>query len=518
VRPLLETAQSAQEIQPNTINNLPLNWDKEYASIFSEEEQRALQIQAAWKLQVKNYHDSLGHCNYRLLAHSLKKMGVSLQCLLPYINTYKCNTCTANLGRCDYLLTPTTASTPDKDTITTPSQPTNSVILNPEPIIAPAPLLPLSLPEVPVVVTPVSTFVVPTLDVRADFADSCQIGRSGDRWFLLMVDKTTEYVSLYNTKTRSNPLALLKEYLTFTGRKIRYLLMDNAKEFHSEEMLAFCRDNGIIIQPVIAYNHTGMCRVESYIGVVKSHGRVSMLNANVPLRFHGDAVLDFCIKRNFTWYSKKGLRTKIPEPPIQFSGATNFLGPKNEFTSHQFETSVLEPPMSFSPLSNHQTVVKPRDSRLNFYEGPIPVSEFVNCAERGKLGVESSQSRASAGSTCLSVANVPPDYAAHIPPILGGHPVTASAAKPFFPERKASERERESGHSPRDDHTETKVATYEAECGAAPVRCLLTVQRMSNEHKREKTLSEFSTSPDVASCKTRVLNYWLGHICVCISV
>jgi hypothetical protein len=81
-----------------------------------------------------------------------------------------------------------------------------------------------------------------------------------------------------------------------------------------------------------------------------------------------------------------GTRTKIPEPPIQFSGATNFFGPKNEFTSHQFETSVLDPPMSFSPLSNHQTVVKPRASRLNFYEGPIPVSEFVNCAERGKLG------------------------------------------------------------------------------------------------------------------------------------
>jgi hypothetical protein len=83
--------------------------------------------------------------------------------------------------------------------------------------------------------------------------------------------------------------------------------MYNVKEFHSEEMLAFCRDNGIIIQPVIVYNHTGMCRVESYIGVVKSHGRVDMLNANVPLPFHGDTVLDFCIKRNFTWYSQKGL-------------------------------------------------------------------------------------------------------------------------------------------------------------------------------------------------------------------
>ena len=62
-------------------------------------------------------------------------------------------------------------------------------------------------------------------------------------------------------------------------------------------MLTFCRDNGIIIQPVVTYNHTAMCRVETYIGVVRSHGRVGMLNANVPLSFDGDAVLDFCIQQ-----------------------------------------------------------------------------------------------------------------------------------------------------------------------------------------------------------------------------
>jgi hypothetical protein len=124
-------------------------------------------------------------------------MDVSVQHLLPYINTYKFNACTVNLGRCGYLLTPTTTFiTPDKDTMTTPSQHATSVI-NPEPIIVPAPLLPLSLSEVPLVVTPVSTFVEPILDVLSDFTDSYQIGRSGDRWFLLMVDKTTEYVSLY---------------------------------------------------------------------------------------------------------------------------------------------------------------------------------------------------------------------------------------------------------------------------------------------------------------------------------
>jgi hypothetical protein len=53
---------------------------------------------------------------------------------------------------------------------------------------------------------------VPILDVRMDYADACHIGRSGNRYFLLFVDKTTEYVQNDNTKTRSNPtpLTLLK--------------------------------------------------------------------------------------------------------------------------------------------------------------------------------------------------------------------------------------------------------------------------------------------------------------------
>jgi hypothetical protein len=316
IRPLVDNVPqkiSPQLIPTDTLTDLPLHWDTEGESIFSEQEQRALQLSAARKLQVKIYHDALGHCNNRLLGHSLKQMGISVQHLQPYINAYKCNACTANLGRRGYLLTPKTDTIiSPKDTISSEAnisqtEITSESILDASATLAPELLLPLPTTEIPLVAAPVSTFVEPILDVRADFADSCQIGRSGNRWFLLIIDKTTEYVSVYNTKTRSNPLALLKEYIAFTGRKIWYLRMDNVKEFHSEEMLIFCRDNGIIIQPVVAYNHTTMCRVESYIGVVKSHGRVGMLNANVPLRFHGDAVLDFCIKRNFTWYSQKGL-------------------------------------------------------------------------------------------------------------------------------------------------------------------------------------------------------------------
>ena len=38
-------------------------------------------------------------------------------------------------------------------------------------------------------------------------------------------------------------------------------------------------------------------------------------------------------------------RTKIPDPPIHFSGPTNFFRPNIDFTNHQFETSVPDPPM-----------------------------------------------------------------------------------------------------------------------------------------------------------------------------
>ncbi len=116
------------------------------------------------------------------------------------------------------------------------------------------------------------------------------------------------------------------------------------------------------------------------------------------------------------------MRTKIPESPIHFSGDTNFFGPKNEFTSHQFETGVLESPMSFyslEPPNRGFTTVK-------FLRRVHPCFRICELAERGTLGVESSQSRVSVGSTCLSVTKVPPDYVEHIPPILSGHPVTVS--------------------------------------------------------------------------------------------
>ena len=133
-----------------------------------------------------------------------------------------------------------------------------------------------------------------------DWADACSLGRSPylDRYFLLILDKGTEHWATYPFKTRSSPLVLLKQYINTTGRKPRYL---QNKQFTSHEMVNYCRDNGIILQPVVGYKHTMQCRVEGTIGCSKQHSRVALVTSGKPMRFWRDATLDFTIKKNHLW-------------------------------------------------------------------------------------------------------------------------------------------------------------------------------------------------------------------------
>jgi len=65
------------------------------------------------------------------------------------------------------------------------------------------------------------------------------------------MDKGTEYFVSFPTKTRASPLALLKQFVTFTGRKIRYLRIDGAKEFQSNEIKEYCANNNVVLQVVV---------------------------------------------------------------------------------------------------------------------------------------------------------------------------------------------------------------------------------------------------------------------------
>ena len=54
---------------------------------------------------------------------------------------------------------------------------------------------------------------------------------------------------------------LLRAYITTTGKTPRYLRVDGGKEFVSDEMVTFCTAEKIILQVVVAYNHTMQARV-----------------------------------------------------------------------------------------------------------------------------------------------------------------------------------------------------------------------------------------------------------------
>ena len=53
-------------------------------------------------------------------------------------------------------------------------------------------------------------------DLGIDWADACSLGRNGERYFLLVVDKDTDYLANFNTKSRHNPVDLLRAYVIRT--------------------------------------------------------------------------------------------------------------------------------------------------------------------------------------------------------------------------------------------------------------------------------------------------------------
>jgi len=67
-------------------------------------------------------------------------------------------------------------------------------------------------------------------DLRMNWGDACSLGCLPDlNWYLLLVNRV---LCVFHTKNRASKLALLKQFNTLTGRKICYLRIDSAKEFH----------------------------------------------------------------------------------------------------------------------------------------------------------------------------------------------------------------------------------------------------------------------------------------------
>ena len=158
-------------------------------------------------------------------------------------------------------------------------------------------------------------FLQPGTDLRMDWGDACSLGCLPDlkRYFLLVMYRGTEYFESFPTETRASPLALLKQLVTRTGRKIRYLRIDGAKEFQSDDIKEYCAENDVIFQFVVAYNHTMQACVEGAIGCVKQDSRTSLLHVNKPTRFWDDVTKDFSRNKVYLWASPD-TRGKLQAP------------------------------------------------------------------------------------------------------------------------------------------------------------------------------------------------------------
>jgi hypothetical protein len=155
---------------------------------------------------------------------------------------------------------------------------------------------------------------------------------------------------------------------------------------------------------------------------------------------------------------------------------------KPAFWTHQCFRPSLEPPIRG----------KAKKLAVKFCEGPIAVFRICKrCGEReSRRGEQQEQCQprehlfiGGKGSTRLCCAYFP---------VTRWPSGDCFARRSLFLRRKQASARGRADTPPRDDHTQTNVTTYEAKCGAAPARCLFTVQRMSPVHKREKTLREFS--------------------------
>jgi len=144
-------------------------------------------------------------------------------------------------------------------------------------------------------------------ELRADWADATSLSWDGSRYYLLIVEKNTEYYAASTSKDRSatGASAMLEDWITETGRVPRTLRLDGAEEFVGSEMRDFCRKHNITLQLVPAYNHLLQCQVEGTIRITKSHTRVELKQSRCPLRFWGRATKDFIKKRNTLWARKE---------------------------------------------------------------------------------------------------------------------------------------------------------------------------------------------------------------------
>ena len=216
------------------------------ASSRSEIDQRKFELMCTRQKQAQILHESGGHRNARDTFRDLEAAGVPVRHLERDILAHKCKWCESNFGRKSYhcqkarrqgedleistiidpinpktMLTETLAkihkvtSAPDhpawKDTDVIKGASVGPLTADTAKDVAKLQAFSQILqPDLRIPAEDeVSTCLPAGTDLRIDWAGAYSLGRHGERYFLLVVDKGTEYLANLNTKTRQSPVDLL---------------------------------------------------------------------------------------------------------------------------------------------------------------------------------------------------------------------------------------------------------------------------------------------------------------------
>lgn len=84
-------------------------------------------------------------------------------------------------------------------------------------------------------------------------------GYMGERFFLTFIDDFSKRAKVYTVQAKSEFFDCLIEYVNqvenLTGKRIKKLRCDNAREMLSKNIRQFAREKGILIQPCLPYIH-----------------------------------------------------------------------------------------------------------------------------------------------------------------------------------------------------------------------------------------------------------------------
>ena len=130
--------------------------------------------------------------------------------------------------------------------------------------------------------------------VHADLSGPLPSSIEGYRYFLVLVEDFSRYLSVYFLRSKDQVFVAFKTYLAYlerqTGQKLRQFRTDNGTEFCNSAFSTFFQQNGILHQTTARYSAFQNGVAERYMRTLKTMARALLDDSQLPDKFWVDAI------------------------------------------------------------------------------------------------------------------------------------------------------------------------------------------------------------------------------------